>query len=134
MSGDCSANNKQYLTPASLRSRLAAGKDGSFKSSSQYEAAADFYVKDPSHYVNAFKDPYYLNVVSADENNFVDKGQVETSKGDDKAGNQNSESPGILAMSTMGYTRDIIKDGKAVVEVNDDIWQKWQEWQGQARN
>ena len=60
----------------------------------------DWYVPSYEAYEAAFKDPYYANVIEPDEWNFVDKGS-----GKEIAG----------AVSTLGVTRDIIKDGKNCV-------------------
>lgn len=113
----------QYHTPTRLREALSQGKDGDFKGSSPFEACADFYVKDYKDYLAAFKDPYYLEVINKDEDLFVDKGQVE-GKGERVA------LRGVMAISAMGVCRSIIREGKAVVDVSEDIWRRWEEYQG----
>lgn len=114
----------QFQTPQHLREALGKGRDGQFKSSSGFEACADFYVHDYNDYLKAFQDPYYLEVVAKDEENFVDKGI-------EKFGNreQGYNVGEARAISTMGVPKSIIKDGKVVVSVPDSVWRKWQEFQ-----
>jgi hypothetical protein len=65
-----------------------------------YDAGVDWYVPSYEAYEATFKDPYYVNVIEPDEWNFVDKGG-----GKEIAG----------AVSTVGVSREIIKDGKSCV-------------------
>jgi len=113
----------QYHTPARLRQALSQGKDAGFTGSSPFEACADFYVKDSKDYLAAFKDPYYLEVINRDEDLFVDKGQV-------KGRGQREALGDVLAISVMGVCRSIVREGRAVVDVPDDVWRVWEEYQG----
>lgn len=112
----------QFHTTSSLRSTLANGRDGQFKTSSPFEAYVDFYVHDYNDYIRAFHDEYYLEVIAKDEDNFVDKGHM----GDRQGGYDIGQ---VRAISTMGICRSIIKDGKVVVDVPDKVWKKWDEYQ-----
>ncbi|RVX70411.1 hypothetical protein B0A52_05910 [Exophiala mesophila] len=118
----------QFQTPQHLREALGKGRDGQFKSSSGFEACADFYVRDYNDYLKAFQDPYYLEVIAQDEENFVDKG-IERF-GNREQGYNVGE---VRAISTMGITKSIIKDGKAVIQVPDSVWKKWEEFQDRKR-
>jgi hypothetical protein len=40
-----------------------------------YDGGVDWYASSYEVYENAFKDPYYVNVIEPDEHNFVDKGE-----------------------------------------------------------
>lgn len=83
-------------------------------------------MKDYKDYLAAFKDPYYLEVISRDEDLFVDKGQVE-GRGEREA------LGGVMAISAMGVCRSIIREGEAVVDVSEDIWRRWEEYQGRRK-
>jgi EthD domain len=65
-----------------------------------FDGGVDWYVPSYESYEAAFKDPYYLNVIEPDEWNFVDKGS-----GKEIAG----------AVSTVGVSRDIVREGKSCV-------------------
>lgn len=128
----------QYHTPLALREALSSGRDGEFKTGSPFEACADFYVKDYKDYLAAFRDPYYLEVVKKDEDNFVDKGQVaQGARGGIKGGSAavaEKESVGggsgsARAISAMGVCRSVIRDGKAVVDVPEQVLRVWEEYQ-----
>jgi hypothetical protein len=91
--------------------------DPAFSAGVNFDAAAVWHVKSYDAYVAAYKDPYYIDVIEPDEQNFVDKGQMD------------GKNPGkvtvVRAMSTIGVYRYIIKDGKPAVDVSDDIWEKF---------
>lgn len=80
-------------------------------------------MKDYKDYLAAFKDPYYLEVINRDEDLFVDKGQV-------KGRGQREALGDVLAISVMGFCRSIVREGRAVVDVPDDVWRLWEEYQG----
>jgi hypothetical protein len=61
------------------------------------------YITDYEAYEKAYQDPYYISVIEPDEHNFTDKG----------AG---KNSVTITAVCTMGVCKNIILNGKAVVE------------------
>jgi hypothetical protein len=91
----------------SMSSEFSAGLD--------FDAAADWYILSHERYVAAYADPYYINVIEPDEHNFVDKSPAAVGK-----------KTLIRAVTTLGYCKDMIKDGKAVREINDDIRRKWE--------
>lgn len=111
----------QYQTPAELRKVFGGDIEPSFSEAIEYDAAADWYVESYESYQAAYKDPYYIDIIEPDEQNFVDKGQVA------KPGNEGKKTV-ITAMSTLGYCRSMIKDGKPAVEVKDEIWEKFKEF------
>jgi hypothetical protein len=55
-----------------------------------------------------------------DEQNFVDKGQLDGAKQGEKVV--------VRAGCTLGYYRNMIKNGKPVFGVNNDVWGRWNEW------
>ena len=89
----------QYHTPFELRAALTNGKQGYFNGASPFQACADIYVEEYEDYLAAFRDPYYLEVIQADEALFVDKGQVDTNGGDERPFET------IKAVSSMGLCR-----------------------------
>ena len=121
-----------YLTSSENQLALAQGKDsqGGTRSMSPFTAAADFYIKDYQDYLAAFRDPYYLEIVMKDENNFVDKGQAEGSARDDRSDSMDGSA---RAISMMGYCRSAIKDGKAVIDVPEEVWTKWNDYQSRKK-
>lgn len=112
----------QYQTPDELRKIFRGDIEPKFSEAIEYDAAADWYVEDYESYMAAYKDPYYISIIEPDEQKFVDKAQV---------GGPGSEGKKtvITAMSTLGYCRSMIKDGKPAVEVKDEIWEKFKEFQ-----
>jgi len=105
----------QYQTPETLRRTFSSKMDPAFNTSIEYDAAADWYVDSYEAYLAAYTDPYYINVIEPDEHNFVDKGQLDESN----AGKQTI----VRAVSTLGFCRSMIKDGKPSIDINEKIWQ-----------
>lgn len=95
-----------------LRSKIS-GSVPSGNSGLDYDGGVDWYVTDYDAYEAAYKDPYYINVIEPDEWNFVDKGD-----GKGKVAG---------AVSTVGVCRDIVRDGKAVVE-GKELTQEQRRW------
>lgn len=87
--------------------------DPAFSAGLDFHAAADWYVESWEGYVAAYNDPYYRQVIEPDEDNFVDKGQT-----GDKV-------EMVRAVTTLGYCRYMIRDGKPSAEVSDSIWERF---------
>jgi hypothetical protein len=67
-----------------------------------------------------------VEVISKDEDKFVDKGQCD---GKRDAGSSTANTSSVVrAISTMGINRSIIRDGKVLVEVQPEIEQTFLEW------
>ena len=86
-----------------------------------FDAAADFYVNSYKAYTDAYKDPYYINVIEPDENKFIDKGQGSEAK-----------KTLVRAVCAIGVCRSIIKDGKTVVDVSTDVDDLWQQYESKS--
>jgi EthD domain len=86
--------------------------DPAFSATIDFDAAADWLVESYEGYLAAYTDPYYINTIEPDERNFVDKEGKTTI---------------VRAMSTLGFCRSMIKDGKPSVPVSDEIWAKFKE-------
>lgn len=66
-------------------------------------------------FARGFQDPYYVNVISVDENRFLDK----TSS----------------LMRVVGMGKQILDSGKAVVDLGDNlrIWKEWEEKENEKK-
>ncbi len=113
---DETAKHLQYQTSETLREAFNSKLKSDFKTIIDYDAAADLYVENYESYINAFSDPYYLNVIEPDEQKFVDKGQLGQAPGKKTV---------VRALTTVGINRSIIKDGKPAMQVDDEIWAKF---------
>jgi hypothetical protein len=94
--------------------------DEAFAAPIEYDAAADWYIESYEKYLAAYADPYYINVIEPDENNFVNKGQLD--------GTIRGTKTVVRAITTLGVYRSMIQDGKASVEVKDEIWTNFKEY------
>ncbi|CAK7233621.1 hypothetical protein SCUCBS95973_008656 [Sporothrix curviconia] len=119
----------QFRTPSELRQAFAARMDLAFSMPVDFDAAADFYVKSYDRYLAAYKDPYYIHVIEPDEQNFVDKGQCAGRGGS----STDTKTTVVRAMTTIGQCRYIIRDGKPVADVSEEIWQRWHEFNPGAK-
>jgi hypothetical protein len=95
--------------------------DPAFSASIDFDAAAVWHVQSYEAYLAAYSDPYYINVIEPDEQNFVDKGQ--------KDGTGPGKVTTVRAMSTLGVYRSMIHDGKPTVEVSEEILKKFNSYQ-----
>jgi len=75
----------------------------------EYDGVALFEIKDIVTFAVGFSDQYYINVISVDEDRFLDKG--------------------VNLMRVVGAGTQILRAGKAVVDVGDNlgIWQEWEQ-------
>lgn len=124
----------QYITPKPLRDVLAQGKssENGVRGVSPYSAVADLYVRDYEDFLKAFHDKYYLEVIKADEDTFIDKGQSLQAQ---DGSTVHAEEPPVYNsrfMTAMGQNRNIIKDSKPMVEVSKEIWDRWHEYRQRA--
>ena len=110
----------QFQTPFELRKHMSAGRPD-FNNVLDFDAAADFYIASYKAYTDAYKDPYYINVIEPDENKFVDKGQGSEAK-----------QIHVRAVCAIGVCRSIIKDGKAMVDVSRDVNDVWQQYEAKT--
>jgi hypothetical protein len=94
--------------------------DPAFASSIEFDSAADWYIHSYEAYLAAYADPYYVEVIEPDEKNFVDKGQLDGPDGGKKTV--------VRAVSTLGVCRSMIKDGKPVVAVKEEIWDTFKQY------
>lgn len=91
--------------------------DEAFATTVEFDAAVDWYVESYEAYLAAYTDPYYVEVIAPDEDNFVDKGQLD--------GPDAGKKTVVRAVSTLGYCRSMIAEGKPLVPVKDEIWDKF---------
>lgn len=124
----------QYITPKAQRDVLAGGKssEGGVRGVSGYSACADFYVRDYEDFLRAFQDPYYIEVIRPDEDIFINKGKPLTTADGSIVEPGGAPVSQTRFLTMMGQNRSIIKDGKAMVEVSQRIWDNWHEYQRRA--
>lgn len=103
--------------------------DPTFSAAIPFNAAADFYIDSYERFLTAFSDPYYIEVIEPDERNFVDKGQLDKDQSDEGGEGLAGKKTVVRAMSTLGYCRSMIRDGKAAVEVEDRVWDNFTQYQ-----
>ena len=94
-----------------MRKLLGDGMNPDFNAPLEFDAAADWYVADMDAYNKSYADPYYTEVIEKDEDRFIDKEKTKV----------------VKALSAIGTSKEMIKDGKPMVEVNDKMWKEYQQ-------
>ena len=76
---------------------------------------AEVVVETFDQFTAACTDPYYLNVIKPDEINFLDSKSIE-----------------VIGASTMGVSKKIVEDGKALIDTSK-VMSVWEEWERNSR-
>lgn len=76
---------------------------------------AELEVESFERFTAACTDPYYLNVIKPDENNFLD-----------------SKSTEVIGASTMGISKIVVEGGKALIDTSK-VMSVWEEWEKNSR-
>jgi hypothetical protein len=67
-----------------------------------YDGAVIWEIPSLEHFLNAFADPYYLNVIAPDEDNFLDKSKAE------------------VATVTLGHFHNIVAGGEPLIDYSEE--------------
>ena len=78
----------------------------------EYDGAAEFELDNLACFEEAVLDPYYVEVISGDEERFIDKSSTRTT------------GAVLIALNT-----PVVKDGKIVVELGEygEVWRRYAE-------
>lgn len=103
------------MSPIKLREQIYEVIRPPLHGTLDYEGMAELEVESLEKFTAACSDPYYLNVIKPDEIKFLD-----------------SKSTQVIVTSTMGVSKKIVEDGKALVDTSE-VMSVWEEWEGASR-